>query len=357
MNGAVRWIEMWRLGVAFCMLVTLFQLELNGFASTLVTVYFLFAVVAVVAHRWRPSSRSVEGAIHAIDVCLVALALVSGLIPVFLSFVHLITAGAFVFGPFGAGVTATALLPILPFASLELTSSAGAIASLLVAAMILITASFHRQRMLRETVGPNLLASERVRIARELHDGPLQSVIGARMLLQTQPAAASEVIGASIENVRQELQSLIRYLRPAAQSPEESRFTTRLHLLALEVKRQWNVDLELNEIPSVMDLPKERRREVRQLIRECVINAAKHSQGRKILVSGVLDDNSLRLTVSDDGRGFEFKGRYDMNDLRRIEGSPVTLRERIEQIGGDLTILSSDSGSTLSIRIPLQEAT
>ncbi|MDX1583262.1 MAG: histidine kinase [Thermoanaerobaculia bacterium] len=351
-----RWIAIWRIAVAGCLILFVSS---QGPRSGLILalVYATFAITTLlVAPRIteRVSARSI---VLVADVVLLAGAILLGMVPVFLPLIHLVASAALLLGSFAAIVTAAALLPILTLSIASfLPTTPVLMVSLIVSALILSTAAFDRERAVRGRLEERLLRDERIRIARELHDGPLQSVIGARLGLElSEQDESAGRYGESLEAIRRQIQSLIRELRPVAVSPEESRFTTRLHLLAIEVKREWGVDLEIDDIPFTREMAKGYRREVRQLIRESVINAARHSRGKTITVSGRVEDHSLRLTVRDDGKGFPFKGEFDLRDLQEIPSAPETLRERIERVGGELTILSTEQGSTLSMRIPLQE--
>jgi Signal transduction histidine kinase len=59
------------------------------------------------------------------------------------------------------------------------------------------------------------------------------------------------------------------------------------------------------------------------------------------------------LHVSDDGRGFPFIGRFNLTELTMARHGPVSLRERIASVGGDLRLDSTSAGSTLKMTIPL----
>ncbi|HUO84173.1 MAG TPA: ATP-binding protein [Thermoanaerobaculia bacterium] len=200
------------------------------------------------------------------------------------------------------------------------------------------------------------VARERERIARDLHDGPLQSVIGAKLQLHAgEGNGSSRGIVDSVESIGREISSLIRQLRPRTAAAADSRLTTRLNLLAAEVKRQWNVELEMGEIPVVRTLDAAAQRDLRRLIREAVVNAARHSGSQRVEVHGELAADRLSLVVRDHGHGFPFTGRLSLGELRSSGHGPRSLCERLELIGGDLTVDSTTSGSTVVMTIPISE--
>ena len=60
----------------------------------------------------------------------------------------------------------------------------------------------------------------------------------------------------------------------------------------------------------------------------------------------------MYISVSDDGRGFPFQGRYDHATLTALNLGPVTLRSRTTSLGGSLSVESTDKGARLEIIIP-----
>lgn len=63
----------------------------------------------------------------------------------------------------------------------------------------------------------------------------------------------------------------------------------------------------------------------------------------------------VRITVTDDGQGFPFHGRYDQEELSEMKRGPVTLRERISALRGTLLIDSQETGVRLDIVLPLAD--
>ena len=61
-------------------------------------------------------------------------------------------------------------------------------------------------------------------------------------------------------------------------------------------------------------------------------------------------------TVADNGRGFPFKGHYDLQALAALNLGPATLKERVTGLGGELTVDSTDHGSRLQISLPAPDS-
>jgi signal transduction histidine kinase len=89
------------------------------------------------------------------------------------------------------------------------------------------------------------------------------------------------------------------------------------------------------------------------MVHEAVVNALKHADPSRVSVDVHVDGTAVRITVADDGRGFGFEGRHDHERLVQMKAGPASLRERVESLGGNLTIESSRAGSRVEISLPL----
>jgi signal transduction histidine kinase len=67
--------------------------------------------------------------------------------------------------------------------------------------------------------------------------------------------------------------------------------------------------------------------------------------------------DTLELRIADDGRGFAFQGTYDLKALNAMDDGPLTLRERVADLGGTLQLTSADTGTELLITVPLARVT
>ena len=105
---------------------------------------------------------------------------------------------------------------------------------------------------------------------------------------------------------------------------------------------------------SVDLLPEEVRTTIYRVVQEALTNVAKHAPDASS-VSVVIDrsDTMLRLTIEDDGRGFDVASQGGPGNERRGLGH-AGMRERLALIGGNVEIESSvGSGTTIFVRIPL----
>jgi signal transduction histidine kinase len=216
------------------------------------------------------------------------------------------------------------------------------------AATAVATARSVEAQRLRDSVAG--AESERGRWARELHDETLQGLGSLRMMVSAarrrddadgMRAALEEVVGtidAEIENLR----TLIRELRPAAL--DELGPAPAIEELAARTGAR-------NGFEVTTDLAFEGRRTaevetaVYRIIQEALTNVVKHAGATRVAVEAREDDGVLRLTVTDDGRGFD-------------TGAPgagfglAGMRERVLLLGGALDVESGPAGTRLEATLP-----
>jgi signal transduction histidine kinase len=199
------------------------------------------------------------------------------------------------------------------------------------------------------------IVEERNRLARELHDAVNQTLFSvslaadtAAMLVETDPGRAQ----AQMEGVRElartameEMRSLIFELRPAELEAEGLVPTLRKHVQVLARIYGREIDLEVD---GERALEPELEREIFRIAQEALGNALKHSEADRLAVR-LHVDRRLVLAVSDNGAGFDPDGPR----ARRHLGL-VSMRERAEALGGELTIVSaSGEGTTVTLEADL----
>ena len=87
-----------------------------------------------------------------------------------------------------------------------------------------------------------------------------------------------------------------------------------------------------------------------------LVNVSKHSGAKNVLIRLALDEGAWILTIDDDGRGFEFCGRFSHSELEEARRGPIIIKERVRAIGGELSIDTRPGrGARLEIKIPRQE--
>ena len=190
--------------------------------------------------------------------------------------------------------------------------------------------------------------AERERIGRDLHDllGHTLSLIAikselAGKLIDRDISAAAAQIG-EIEAIARkalgEVREAVSGIRASGFSAELA--TARLSLLSA------GVSLDAR-IPALPQLASEIESALALSLREAVTNIVRHAAADRVEVELQSDPRSLALSISDDGRGCPIK-----------PGNGLTgMRERIEQLGGRLSVDSAPGvGTRLRIWLPITEA-
>jgi signal transduction histidine kinase len=204
-------------------------------------------------------------------------------------------------------------------------------------------------------------------VARDLHDSLLQSQAGAalqllaaRRLLDRDPDAVRDRlqdVQRQLERGELEMRSFIRDLRPARLSGRDAitvDLGARLEELRRRVERLWGIDVHLHLDGAVERVPRALREDVYRLAQEALVNAGRHAEASVIRVSLSVTKKELRLDIVDDGRGFPFHGTYDLAKLNQTNQGPLTLKERVAQLAGDMTLKSMDTGTALRMTLPFR---
>ena len=212
-------------------------------------------------------------------------------------------------------------------------------------------------RRLRSRAG----AIERARVARELHDGVIQSLIGAEMQVDVlrrqadhEPARIKGDLTRIQEILRQEVlavRELMQEMRPPDLGPEH--LLEFLSDLVHKFGRESGVAASfISELEEVTLSPRVCR-ELARIVQEGLANVRKHSGAGKVLVRLGAQDGSCNLVIDDNGRGFDFEGRRSLAELDSSRRGPAVLKERVRAIGGNLMIESiQGGGARLEVTVP-----
>lgn len=203
-------------------------------------------------------------------------------------------------------------------------------------------------------------AIERARVARELHDGVIQSLIGLEMdvdVLRRQPNTSPSAFVDRLVRIQDILRQEVLNLRELMQQmkPIEVRPTELLDVLVTIVdkfQRDTGISSRFVSTLSEVSLPPRVCNQLVRITQESLVNARKHSGAQNVLVQFGQQDGRLSLVIDDDGRGFDFSGRLDLPELDAIRRGPLVIKERVRSIGGELVVESvPGKGSRVEVSI------
>jgi signal transduction histidine kinase len=216
------------------------------------------------------------------------------------------------------------------------------------------------------------VTDERVRLACDLHDGMLQSLTGTALQLQAlakwmekEPPAPPADLREILREIQQliaadqrDLRFFIEELKPVPRPlAGQEDLASRLAELVDRLKRLWFLDIDIHLEGLDGQLSEAFTRQLYRLVRESLFNVARHAGASRVRVEIVWRERALSITVTDDGRGFPFTGRYDHEELRRQKLGPVSLKERIAALGGSIAIDTGPGLTRLEMHLPAQGGT
>ena len=143
----------------------------------------------------------------------------------------------------------------------------------------------------------------------------------------------------------------LAYARPELFT-RRNRLSGQLARMTYDIASQWDLQIDLDADRNIDILDVSLARQLMMVVAEGLTNAAKHAGAKRIGCSVRIDEQSVRVDISDDGHGFPFRGRYELRQLMAEQRGPWSLKERIVALGGDLSIDSSTRGSRLEVRLP-----
>ncbi len=214
---------------------------------------------------------------------------------------------------------------------------------------------------LRQHVQRNI-ELERLRLAQELHDAPLQELYGVLYTLEELRPKASSQDGAAIRGAIAEIKSTLSHLRAIASElrpPAISQFgferAARAYIKEFREKYPG-----IHVRPSLSHdgqcLPEAVRMVLFRVLQESVSNVARHAGASEVKVRFRFDDQEASLEVIDNGKGFTVPDNWV--DLARAGHYGMAgMAERVRSAGGLLQVVSSPGGSTrVRAAVPTSQA-
>jgi len=207
-------------------------------------------------------------------------------------------------------------------------------------------------------------ALERSRIARELHDGVTQSLLGLEMevvVLQRRAIAEAPQLVSDLTRVHGIVRDEVVTVRELMEGIRvgDVRSADMLHHLTEVVdrfSRYTGIAARFVSDGRPAALSAHSRRQVARIVHEALVNVRKHSGADRVLVRADVDDGWWRLSIEDDGKGFSFAGRKTLDELVAQHQGPRTIVERVRIIGGDLAVESRPGfGARLEVAVPVTQ--
>ncbi len=194
------------------------------------------------------------------------------------------------------------------------------------------------------------ILEERDRIGMDLHDGIIQSIYGAGLVLEHARLLAVEDPQKSQERIQQAIDSLnrtIRDIRSYILDLRPRQFVSEdlldgLKRLAMEFRANTLTEATLTGAPDeIREMPQAQAAVFFHICQEALANAAKHAHARKVDIRVWATPDRFMLEVRDNGRGF------DMTHMNMALGHGLSnMHTRARHFGGDVEVRSAEGEGT-----------
>ena len=235
---------------------------------------------------------------------------------------------------------------------LGLASSAAVAACLLLTFLFLVRLSHLRKRyrMARH--------AERERIARDIHDTLLQGVQALLFRLQMweDNAQVPEFLRVEIASVTRQTESIVmqgreRILTMRRQKASPSDLAEALGVIGHEAADAEMPAFNVEVVGETKALTMDAEEQLLDIAREAVRNACLHARASRIVVTLEYRRCSLRMMITDDGRGFDAAAQRN----KTLHFGLVGMRERARQLGAQFCVRSSrNSGTGVEVIVPVR---
>ncbi|HLB01855.1 MAG TPA: histidine kinase [Nitrospiria bacterium] len=207
------------------------------------------------------------------------------------------------------------------------------------------------------------ISEERTRLAMDIHDGLVQTLVGLNYkldlceeLLHLNPPAGLQSLKETktlLKNAIEEAREVIFNLKPIHMEKMDLVPALKHHLKTFE--RQYRIVPELKVVGSEKILLPRSKIFLFRIIQEALSNVHKHSKAKQVRIRLQIGKNHLKTIVTDDGVGF------DMEEVAKDPEKWASfglkgIQERARLLGGTTAVSSKvNHGTTVTVRIPLPE--
>ncbi|RST56499.1 cache domain-containing protein [Variovorax sp. MHTC-1] len=199
---------------------------------------------------------------------------------------------------------------------------------------------------------------ERGHLARELHDGTSQTLVSAKLLIESAVDTleraqqnAPPALGKALQRLNESLAEVRRIshrLRPALL--DTLGLPAALERLAAEFDDEGAVDAAVAFEGLPRELPEDVKTALFRVTQEALTNVRKHARARQVRIALDFAEDRVRLEVADDGVGFDVEA---MQLDPKLGIGLRNMRERVASIGGRLEMRSGDGGTTVAADVPV----
>lgn len=221
-------------------------------------------------------------------------------------------------------------------------------------------AAISETELVRETLRAR--DEERRHIARELHDDLGQSMASLKLALkwaedQARPKAGTQEIVKGLSEAREDVGVMLNKLRDLSHTLYPRILDTlglvaALKELAYQASRHSGMSIDCTSRGKPRPLDKDVAVGLYRCCQEAISNAIRHSQASTLQIQILFAKGETRVTVEDDGKGFDPRTLYDSN-ARMMSSGFWTIRQRMADLGGAFRVSTAGGhGTVVELIVP-----
>ena len=208
----------------------------------------------------------------------------------------------------------------------------------------------------------NSMELERLRLAQELHDNPMQSLYSAIYRIEELRGTADPNLKDALGDVKQHIQNVLQDLRATAKElrpPTIFNFglenAIRSHANDI-VEKHPNLNIYLSLAHDRQILPEKVRLALFRIFQQSIANVIRHAKATDVHVRFSFDAEEAHLEITDNGRGFEVPSNW-IDFVRQGHYGLAGAAERANTLGGVFKVQSKPGNSTtIQVTIPWKDS-
>jgi PAS domain S-box-containing protein len=208
----------------------------------------------------------------------------------------------------------------------------------------------------------NSMELERLRLAQELHDSPMQSLYSAIYRIEEMRSSADPRLEEALADVKQHIQNVLQDLRATAKElrpPTIFNFglenAIRSHANDI-VEKHPNLTIHLSLAHDRQILPEKVRLALFRIFQQSLANVIRHAKATEVNVRFSFDAEEAHLEIRDNGKGFEVPSNW-IEFVRQGHYGLAGAAERANTLGGMFSVQSTPgNSSTIRVTIPWRDS-
>ena len=204
--------------------------------------------------------------------------------------------------------------------------------------------------------------NERMRISRDIHDGPAQQIASIVMKADFCERIMKKDVQKGLEELQElkeqskkalkEVRGIIHDLRPM--SLDDLGLNETIETFVAEFSRESGLKTVVKTGRIVCEIEPIIKVAVYRLVQELLNNVKKHAKANNVSINIEYGTKYLRLTVMDDGLGFDVEKKLDELRRKHISYGLLGIYERVKQLSGEITFHSKSlEGTSVMIKLPV----